>query len=312
MQFTRRRMIGSLLAAPLAWPVAAQMPAGARPASQFAIDKCTLICRAVSLTQNFAVYEGDVPAAEARLIGNQRQIIYNDRWLRQAELSQQQGVPVLVVLAHEIGHHLNGHTLDVVPSDVQGAPRFRIREELEADVFAGGIIARLRYPYEAGLPAFNGADPTATVDHPSRSERLSNFVGGWRAVPTGAACPGVSNPVPGETRIVNLIAHTQTQYGLRPILSQWRNERPGIWREFQDNGQEFAVFQEMFRDPCGRILLFDESRSLWVRLTASTIGGYGRGDFSSDGEPTVIPTQWHSLDITANRSYNTNAVCKPS
>ena len=316
MQVTRRRMIGSLLAAPLAWPVAAQMPAGARAASQFAIDKCNLICRAVSLTQNFAVYVGDVPAAEARLIGNQRQIIYNDRWLRQAELSQQQGVPVLVVLAHEIGHHLNGHTLDVVPSDVQGAPRFRMREELEADVFAGGIIARLRYPYEAGLPAFNGAAPAATVDHPSRAERLSYFIGGWKAVPTGAVCPGAPNSGAGNVRIINLFSQTQTPNGLRPILSQWRNERPGIWREFQENGQEFSIFREMFRDPCGRIFLFDESRGLWVRLLASPTGGYGFGEFGlpqgvGEGFPTVIPTDWHPLDRTIEGRYNPNTICRP-
>ena len=228
MNLSRRTLIVSLSATVLAGPLRAQ--SGTRPASQFALDLCGKICRAVGLTQNFTVLSGDVDAAQARLVGNTRQIVYNEDWLRQAEIASGSGVPALVVLAHEIGHHLNGHTLDPIPADTipLDGLRFRLREELEADLFAGGITARLDHPFQDGLPAFAKTGEKPTIDHPSRTERENYYKAGWDAAPRAAFCPqpGVySAPAPRDD-FVNVFTHNEAS---KRVQSQFRG-RGGVWR----------------------------------------------------------------------------------
>lgn len=293
MNLSRRAMIATLSASVLAGPLRAQ--SGTRPASQFALDICGKICRAVGLSQNFTVLSGDVDAAQARLVGNTRQIVYNEDWLRQAEIFSDSGVPAVVVLAHEIGHHLNGHTLDPIPADVAPSDglRFRLREELEADLFSGGITARLNFGYAAGLPAFAKTGEKATIDHPSRREREGYFKAGWDAAPHIAVCPvNLPGPPPVREELVNVYTHNLTD---KRVRAQFRG-RQGIWFELQD-GEEFAQYEEIMRDPCGRILLFDVGRKLWLRLTPS-ITGFGRGEVNQDDGANAhrVPEDWDPLD----------------
>ena len=53
------------------------------------------------------------------------------------------------ILAHEVGHHINGHTRDfLIASLVEGQTNEKQREEeLEADEFAGFIVAKLGASY---------------------------------------------------------------------------------------------------------------------------------------------------------------------
>ncbi len=300
MNLSRRTLIASLSATALAGPLRAQSD-GTRPASQFALDICGKICRAVGLSQNFAVLAGDVDAAQARLIGNTRQIVYNEDWLRQAEIYSDSGVPAVVVLAHEIGHHLNGHTLDPIPADVvpPDGLRFRLREELEADLFAGGITARLNFAYTAGLPAFAKTDEKPTIDHPSRKERENHFKAGWDSAPHITVCPpSLPGPPPVRDELVNVFTHNLTD---RRVQAQFRG-RQGVWYELQD-GEEFAQYDEIARDACGRIMLFDIGRKLWIRLTPS-ITGFGKGEVNQDDGANAhsIPTEWDSLDHSRDES----------
>ncbi len=295
MNLSRRTLIASLSATVLSGPLRAQS-GGTRPASQFALDICSKVCRAVGLSQNFTVLAGDVDAAQARLVGNTRQIVYNEDWLRQAEIYSDSGVPAVVVLAHEIGHHLNGHTLDPIPADVvpPDGLRFRLREELEADLFSGGITARLNFSYSAGLPAFAKTGEKPSLDHPSRKEREGYFKAGWDAAPHIEVCPPIlAGPPPIREEIVTVFTHSEDD---KRIRSQFRGHG-GAWQELQ-NGEEFAEFEEISRDPCNRILLFDSERKLWVRLTPSTTG-FGKGEFNQDDRATRerVPTNWDTLDF---------------
>jgi hypothetical protein len=295
MNLSRRTLIASLSAVAMTGPLRAQ--SGTRPASQFALDLCSKICRAVGLSQNFTVLSGNVGAAQARLVGNTRQIVYNEDWLRKAEIASGSGVPALVVLAHEIGHHLNGHTLDSIPADTipPDGLRFRLREELEADLFAGGITARLNYPLQAGLPAFAKTGAVPTLDHPSRTERENYFKAGWEAAPRATTCPptGVYTAPAPRDEIINVFTHNENA---KRVQSQFRG-RGGVWNEVQ-NGAVFSEFEEVSRDPCGRVLLWDPERTMWVRLTPS-VTGFGRGEFNQDDGATSdrVPRVWNTLDF---------------
>ena len=86
----------------------------------------------------------------------------------------------LFILAHEVGHHINGHSLDlalyaaeIVEPETLANQR---KQELEADEFAGFILAKLGATLEqtslsVNLIASNRDDFSST--HPSKSKRLA-------------------------------------------------------------------------------------------------------------------------------------------
>ena len=59
----------------------------------------------------------------------------------------------LFILAHEVGHHINGHSLDLVlyaADAVESVSLSQSRiQELEADEFAGFVLAKLGGPISA-------------------------------------------------------------------------------------------------------------------------------------------------------------------
>lgn len=92
----------------------------------------------------------------------------------------------LFILAHEVGHHINGHSLDLLlyaTETVEAATLAgRRQQELEADEFAGFILGKLG----ASLPQTKQAVNLLATDnddtyssHPSKSKRLSSISLGY-------------------------------------------------------------------------------------------------------------------------------------
>ena len=86
----------------------------------------------------------------------------------------------LFVLAHEVGHHINGHSVDLVLQIGEvvepKALSVKRQQELEADEFAGFVLSKLGGPIsEANMIisriSTNSDDSYST--HPSRSKRLA-------------------------------------------------------------------------------------------------------------------------------------------
>ena len=86
-----------------------------------------------------------------------RYILYDPNFLNFVNKSDID-LPSLYILAHEIGHHVNGHTIDAVAysrGNVQNISLLENRiKELEADYFAGKMIRDLGYSYEQSAFAF--------------------------------------------------------------------------------------------------------------------------------------------------------------
>ena len=87
----------------------------------------------------------------------------------------------LFILAHEVGHHINGHSVDLVlyfkdivePKSLAS----KRKQELEADEFAGFILARLGATLSQATKTINSiasnkSDTYST--HPSKSKRLNS------------------------------------------------------------------------------------------------------------------------------------------
>jgi hypothetical protein len=86
----------------------------------------------------------------------------------------------LFILAHEVGHHINGHSLDLVlyAVDIVEAETLanQRQQELEADEFAGFILAKLGATLEqtsSGINLISSEKDDTYSTHPSKSKRLA-------------------------------------------------------------------------------------------------------------------------------------------
>ncbi len=78
----------------------------------------------------------------------------------------------LSILAHEVGHHLNGHSL------IPGGSRPSL--ELQADKFSGFILAKIGASLEEAQSAINAiVSENGSTTHPGKSARLAAIANGW-------------------------------------------------------------------------------------------------------------------------------------
>ncbi len=95
----------------------------------------------------------------------------------------------LVILAHEVGHHINNHTRDLYlndkPSDKSTLQQFEDSklDELEADYFAGFVLGKLGASLneaKEGISLISSDDENRYSTHPSKSRRIAKIEEGWR------------------------------------------------------------------------------------------------------------------------------------
>ncbi|HJV18509.1 MAG TPA: tetratricopeptide repeat protein [Sediminibacterium sp.] len=78
------------------------------------------------------------------------------------------------VLAHELGHHFNGHSLDGIGS--------RPDKEIEADEFAGFILQKLGAKEDEAVSIFSFLNETdGPPTHPVKSKRYAAVSRGWNS-----------------------------------------------------------------------------------------------------------------------------------
>jgi hypothetical protein len=130
------------------------------------------IMNVVGLETNFKIKKANVANVEANVRHKQRYILYNPDFISQVnEVARDKWVSIFI-LAHEVGHHLNGHTV----SGVNSRPPI----ELEADEFAGFILCKMGASLEQAQHAmYIFANVSGSKTHPSRLERLTSIAKGW-------------------------------------------------------------------------------------------------------------------------------------
>ena len=100
---------------------------------------------------------------------SERYLLYNPSFIKQ--LDQSNIWEVYAIMAHEIGHHLQGHTLT---TDDSKPP-----EELEADEYAGFILASLGATIDESLSLWRSLPAEGSMTHPPRAQRLGAVRRGW-------------------------------------------------------------------------------------------------------------------------------------
>jgi len=167
------------------------------------------------LRSNFIVESSNVADAVAILSGTTRYVVYNKDVMKALNERAGNKWAAVAVLAHEVGHHLQGHTLQSGGS--------RPKEELEADHYAGFILERMGVTPQVASSAINklvNDMPTAT--HPGRTERMDSLTAGWwEAYRLEHHTPDLAiNPSPTPTPQTTLVAgsDTGTQFIGRAVL----------------------------------------------------------------------------------------------
>lgn len=131
------------------------------------------IMNVTGLQTNFELKAAKVLNIEASISHKKRLILYNPAFIEWVSRATNDKWGVIALLAHEIGHHLNGHTLKRSGS----APAV----ELEADEFAGFVLRRMGATLkEAQEVMIYIAKTQASATHPARSDRMEAIEKGWR------------------------------------------------------------------------------------------------------------------------------------
>ena len=130
------------------------------------------IINATGLHTSFELKEANVLNIEASISHRKRYILYNPTYITSLNRISKSKWAVMALLAHEVGHHLNGHTIR------KGGSRPAL--ELEADEFAGFILHKLGASLEQSQNVmYYIAKAKESKTHPSKNSRLLAIEKGW-------------------------------------------------------------------------------------------------------------------------------------
>jgi hypothetical protein len=126
----------------------------------------------IGLQPSFEIRSANIPNAAAVVQSGKRYIMYNPNFIANVERTAGDKWASIAILAHEIGHHLNGHTISGIGS--------RPSIELEADEFSGFVLRKMGASLsQAQLAMKVAADQRTSATHPGKADRLSYIAYGW-------------------------------------------------------------------------------------------------------------------------------------
>lgn len=181
------------------------------------------VVKVVGLVPNFVVQAANVPNAAAWINESRRYILYNPSFIQSVRASTRTDWAAISILAHEIGHHLNGHTLTQEGS--------RPKTELEADEFSGFALRKMGATLEESQAAMRLlASAQGSATHPPRNQRLSAIERGWlradgllaESMPPTVNNGPATTPVTQPSRPVNNPGASPAVPQPIPTFAQWR------------------------------------------------------------------------------------------
>ena len=148
-------------------------------------DMLDQITSVIGVNGSFELKEARVLNIEATVSHKKRYILYSPSFITSLNNTTNDKWPVMALLAHEIGHHLNGHTIH------RGGSKPKL--ELEADEFAGFVLYKLGATLQQSQNVMHFiAKKKESKTHPSRDSRLLAIEKGWRKAAISKVVAGVA------------------------------------------------------------------------------------------------------------------------
>ncbi|CAG5078035.1 hypothetical protein [Parvicella tangerina] len=138
--------------------------------AKYAVSQILLYC---GLEPNFTiVVDFKIPNAQAYIHRKKRYIRYNPNFMNRIVDSTYTDWAAWSVLAHELGHHLLGHTIQKY--------KFSHENELAADRFSGFILKKMGANLEESIACIQKeGNLHGSKSHPSLKQRKEAIVKGW-------------------------------------------------------------------------------------------------------------------------------------
>lgn len=187
------------------------------PPSKREQEEISRIVAYSGLPISFKIFSADINNAMALVVQNQRLIVFDKNLLKNTDKTSQSYWSSMSILAHEIGHHLSGHTLsnDKPPQEA----------ELEADRFAGFLLYKLGASKDESIAALNLlASINGSKTHPSKTIRVQSTQDGW----TEAARQRYNAAIPPPPEDIPEADSTITEFTKDILLDQVTLERINI------------------------------------------------------------------------------------
>ena len=151
---------------------------------------------AIGLDSKFRINEAHVPNVEATIKHHERYILYNPEFVTQVNEATKDKWASIFILAHEVGHHLDGHT----EAGLKSCPAI----ELEADQFAGFALCRMGATLQQSQHAmYYISNMASTKTHPGRLDRLAAIEKGWNKAQMQKDLALGAGPVLNDTFLTN-------------------------------------------------------------------------------------------------------------
>lgn len=136
------------------------------------LNQIKSILKFSGLSSNFKVFSANIENAIATIINNERYILYDPGLLAYTDQQSGNYWSSMSILAHEIGHHLSGHTIANKGSNPS--------DELEADSFSGFVLYKLGASLSQAKAAIETlGSETESLTHPAKQRRLEAIEKGW-------------------------------------------------------------------------------------------------------------------------------------
>ena len=216
----------------------------------FVLISCPSINNAVAVTYNDGI----------------RYIVYDNAFMQRVSRSSNTDWASLSILAHELGHHLQGHTLRRV------SLQQRRMNELEADEFSGFVMFKLGASLAQAQAATNtlrdvGDEESST--HPKKWRRLEAIKAGYDNARSQQPIENIDSRPSAETFFSKALAlHNQKNY--REAFNNYTRAislNPNYSYAYNNRGN---VRQEGFQDYRGAIEDYNQS----IRLDPSNADAY--------------------------------------
>ncbi len=138
-------------------------------------EATTNILNYIGLPPDFKVVQLDIPNVIAYTKHGDRYIGYNPQFIQRLRIQTETDWSAYSVLAHEIGHHLAGHT--------EKSGKTNPGNELVADHFSGFILQRMGATLEQAESALLSLEKIGgisdTIHHPPILSRITSLAEGW-------------------------------------------------------------------------------------------------------------------------------------